>query len=113
MTAHLKSIAGDDVILLPAQAAIEYAAGENDSNRAYHGLETSFQIRYVDADLAKTCAAVAQRAVKHRKPVPWSDVTIAATAVHEGTYVVTRNKRHMRDVLRADVWDYSARPAPP
>lgn len=94
-------------VLLPVQAAIEYAAGETDSNEALTALAASYEIRTVDEAVARTAAAAARRLVAERRPVPWSDLAIAAIALHEGTYVVTRNRRHLHDDLGARVWDYA------
>ncbi len=102
-----------EALLIPAQAAIEFAAGTPDPYASLRRITESFVFRPVDEDIARMTAVLARSAMARGSFPGWPDTIIAATAVHEGMYVVTRNVRHFRDALRVRAWDYATEPSPP
>ena len=99
--------------IVPMQVALEFAAGEKDPEAAITTLEEDFLLKPFDDAIARRAASIAAAAIRKGKLPGWGDVQIAATALHEGTVVMTRNPRHLSDALGARVWDYSREPEPP
>ena len=102
----------DEPLIVPIQAAIEYAAGEVDVDAAFADIDRAFVIRPCDEDIAREAARRGRDAIKKRRFPGWADAQVAATAAREGMMVVTRNARDL-DALGVRVWDYSKDEDPP
>lgn len=114
MQAVLRRLASEDeAMLVPMQTAMEYAAGTADPAVSLRSLSESFVLRPFDADVALEAARLARAAFRRGVFPGWGDVQVAATASHEGMYVVTGNVRHFRDALGVRAWDYVNEPEPP
>lgn len=81
-------------ILVPVQAAIEFAAGADDPAQAIRTLQEAFTVVPFGPVLAIEAARLARASFASGKFPGWPDIQIAATARHEGMVVVTRNGRH-------------------
>lgn len=102
-----------ETLLVPAQAAIEFASGAEDPDRALDEIERSFTLRPVDRAIVPAAARIDRESRARRKHPGAGDIQIAATAIAERTFVVTSNARHFRDALGVPVWDYERDPEPP
>lgn len=99
--------------VVPMQVALEFAAGEKDPEAAITTLGEDFVLMPFGDAIARRAAKIAAAALRKGKHPGWGDVQIAATALHEGMVVMTRNPRHLADVLGAATWDYSRDEEPP
>lgn len=102
-----------EAFLVPAQAAIEYAAGIDPPDHGFADLEASFEVVPCDAVVARQAALIAQDAFRRGVFPGWADVQVAATARVSSTFVVTPNVRHLRDGCGVPVWDYTREADPP
>lgn len=103
----------EEDIVVPVQAAIEYAAGEVEPAAAFTAIARDFRLRACDEEVGRIAAAIFQAARKARRTPGWADTQIAATAIHEGMFVLTRNGKDIGEALGARVWDYSKTSDPP
>lgn len=108
-----RAVEMEEDLLVPVQAAIEFAAGEKDPEAAMAALEADFQIAEMDDRVARVAARIAKAAMKKGVFPGWGDVQVAATAIHEGMVVLTRNPRHLGDALGARIWNYAESDEPP
>ena len=99
--------------IVPMQVALEFAAGEKDPDAALTTLAEDFVVKPFDEAVARRAAAIAAAAFRKGKFPGWGDAQIAATALHAGVVVMTRNPRHLSDAFGARVWDYSRDDEPP
>lgn len=81
-------------VVVPAQAAIEFASGEKDPAAAMADLRRSFRVVPVDDDLQLEAARLARQAFAGGVFPGWADLQIAATARQLGMAVVTANRKH-------------------
>lgn len=92
----LLSIAMDEDLVVPAQAAIEFASGTTDPAEALRKIRDGFSFLPLDEEVSLEAARLAKRAWQAGIFPGWPDVQIAATASHLGMAVVTRNERHFK-----------------
>jgi predicted nucleic acid-binding protein len=78
-------------LVVPVQAAIEYASGKADPAEAMRMLRTAFLVAPCGPAIALEAARLARSARALGRFPGWADLQIAATARHEGMDVVTRN----------------------
>jgi predicted nucleic acid-binding protein len=102
-----------EAIIVPMQAAIEYAMGLQDLAQGFRELAESFEVVEVDEPIAREAARIAQDAIRAGKFPGWGDIQVAATARHRGMWIASTNVRHLRDALGARVWDYRKESDPP
>lgn len=81
-------------LLVPAQAAIEFAAGCADPAEAMRKLRDAFVLVPCGPDIALEAARLARKAFSDGTFTGWADIQIAAAASHEGMAIVSRNGRH-------------------
>jgi predicted nucleic acid-binding protein len=104
-------LAGLDLIV-PAQAAIEYLCGIEDTVGELQGLRDSFRLQHTSDEIV--LEAVRLRTARRpgaAKPNR-GDLHIAAVAALAGTYVVTTNKRHFTQ-LGVPAWHFVNEADPP
>ncbi len=111
--AHERLLALDEDLVVPWQAAVEYCAGLREPEVGFRDLVASYVLAAFDEPVARVAALLAKRAIARRRLPGWPDVQIAATAVHLGMFVVTRNPRDFRDALGVRAWDYASEDEPP
>ncbi len=81
-------------LVVPAQAAIEFASGEHDPAAALRDLQASFWIVPVDERIQLEAARLARKAFEDGIFPGWADLQIAATASYLGMSIATRNRKH-------------------
>lgn len=81
-------------MLVPVQAAIEYATGRPDPAEAFRKIQEAFRLVPCGPGIALETARLARAAFEKGAFPGWSDIQVAATARHEGMAVVTRNSKH-------------------
>lgn len=99
-------------MVLPLPAAIEVATGARDPAEAFHLLDQSYDLVYLDRDDGVAAAKAARSARAAGLAPGWHDAGIAAVALRRGMVVVTRNGRDFA-AMGCRVWDYSKSAAPP
>ncbi|GEM_PF-3906953 len=102
-----------EAILVPMQAAIEYATSLADVAQGFRELVESFEVVDLDEPIAREAARLAQEAIRKGKFPGWGDAQVAATARHRGMWIASTNVRHLRDALSCRVWDYRREAEPP
>lgn len=91
---------------VPAVVMMEVATGEEEPEEAASELESSFLIQPFTPDLAVVGATVARNLFEQGVFPGWTDVMIAATALHFGEELVSRNERHFRRVSGLELRTY-------
>lgn len=101
-----------DVLIVPAQAALEFLAGVDDPERAMQVLEGAFVVEMPIKAVTVEAAILARLGRERSFRVQSGDAWIAAHAMVRGDFVISSNKRHFK---RLDVpcWDFGKEPAPP
>lgn len=102
-----------EALLVPAQVALEFAFGTDDSAVALREISEAFVLRPFDVDVLRDAVALARDAARRGRRPRWPDVQIAATARYEGMCVLSTNVRDFREALGVPTWDYANEPAPP
>ena len=108
-----RAVEMEEDLLVPIQAAIEFAAGEKDPEAAMAALASDFTLAELDEPIARVAARIAKAAMRKGRFPGWADVQVAATAIHEGMLILTRNPRHVGEALGARVWNYAEDDEPP
>lgn len=102
-----------EALLVPAMAAIEFLAGEENVTPTYHWLKEGFVVVHTTDDQVRRAAELYAAAHRQGRGRPgWGDSMIAAVASLEGTYVVTTNKRHFTQ-FGVPAWHYDLEEEPP
>ena len=96
LAATAKAWATAGRVIVPAQAAIEYAAGKRQPHVAVAALSAAFDVCDVDRDTMELAAELARDAMAAGGFPGWPDIQIAATALVHGAKVATRNGRHFQ-----------------
>lgn len=91
-------------LLVPVQAAIEYATGTEEGACGVTELDSSLRIVPCDEAIGREASQLAQDALGDAVLPGWADIQIAATARHHGLSVVTTNPLHFED-LHVGVWN--------
>jgi predicted nucleic acid-binding protein len=108
-----KLLAGrDEVLLLPAHAAMEYLAGYEEPALNLEDLERSFRLVPFGRNHILQSANLARKALSTGDFPGWDDTAIAATAVMEASYILSANPAHFA-ALGCRVWDYRNERTPP
>ncbi|MHB8585294.1 MAG: type II toxin-antitoxin system VapC family toxin [Thermoplasmatota archaeon] len=105
-------VAKDQDLVVPVQAAVEFAVGFAGPNAAFDVLVDGYRLMAFDEPVAREAARLGQMAAAEGIRVPWADLQIAATASWLGTFVVTRNLGRFREPLGVPVGDYQHDPIP-
>lgn len=87
-------VAEGEALLVPAQVAIEFAAGRADPAEAIRKLRDAFVLVPCGPDIALEAARLARASFREGSFPGWPDIQIAATALREGMALVTKNGRH-------------------
>jgi predicted nucleic acid-binding protein len=103
---------GGEPLVVPMQAAIEYAAGITAPPEAFAELSEAFDLSAMNEAAALVAAELAQRALDLGNFPGWADIQIAADAHRRETYLVTADARGFR-TLGVRVWAYRQEPEPP
>ncbi|MGQ0535361.1 MAG: type II toxin-antitoxin system VapC family toxin [Methanobacteriota archaeon] len=112
-TAVLERLAsGPDRLVVPAQAAAEFATGQEDAVAALADLESMFEIVPFGRPELCECARLAREALGRGSSPGWADLQVAATAVLESMPVLTADAPAFR-ALGCAVWDYRNDAEPP
>ncbi len=90
----LDLLSAEEPLLVPVQAAIEFAAGKADPAAAIRFVRDAFVLVPCGAEIALEAARLAREGLAAGAFPGWADVQVAATARHEGMAVVTNNARH-------------------
>lgn len=81
-------------LLVPVQAAIEFAAGKADPAAAYRQVRDAFTLVPCGPEIGLEAARLAREGAARGDFPGWADIQIAATASHEGMAIVTNNPKH-------------------
>lgn len=91
---HDDLASGGEDLVVPAQVAIEYAAGLEDPAEGLRRLREAFTFVPADEAVALQAALLAQEAFARGAFPGWPDIQIAATARWLGMAVVTGDRKH-------------------
>ncbi len=90
----VRLIAEGEPLMVPAQVAIEFAAGRPDPAEAIRKIRDAFVLVPCGPDIVLEASRMAKASLRAGSFPGWPDIQVAATARHEGMAVVTNNGRH-------------------
>jgi predicted nucleic acid-binding protein len=90
----VRTLVADEDLVVPAQAAIEFACGTSDPAETLRKLREGFSFLPLDGEIALEAARLAKEASRDGVFPGWPDIQIAATARHLGMAILSRNARH-------------------
>lgn len=91
---------------MPLQVAVEVPYGAKDVDAVFTEISAGFTLVPFEEHIARIAARLQQAAIRGKRLAPWSDIQVAATARHLGTYVITRNPGDFVG-LDVETWDFA------
>jgi len=83
---------------VPAMVLLEVAGGAQRPDEAAQRIAAAFLIPPVDEQIAREGARIGSALIRKGRFPGWTDIAIAATAIHFDEELVSRNERHFRNV---------------
>lgn len=99
-------------LTIPMVVAKEFMAGFEEPLAVLRLLQQEYRVAPESPELAVAASRLYRRLHKAGARVPWHDVTIAAQAELETTYVITADARDFSR-MGCRLWDYRRHAAPP
>ena len=107
----IDALAGQDLVV-PGHAVLEFLAGFEDPAQALHFLKSAFRVAWSGEEHVLEGAKIRLAAARSGRRPAWGDVHIAATAVLEGSYVVTADSRDF-EAIGVAAWNHREGGPPP